>query len=284
MKPRMKFSEVCAAGLDALKRGGVEDASFDCSCLFFDVFGVKRAQLILHDGEAPPEKTGEFIEKIDLRVHGTPLQYLLGKWDFYDMTFFVGEGVLIPRPETETLVELALEQLRGKKGLNVFDLCAGSGCIGLTLAKKCPDCTFYLVDVSPKALGYARRNKELHGLDNVRIIEYDIRGGSDGLGLSELPDMIVSNPPYVPAGEIPNLQKEVRFEPKLALDGGEDGMDFYPVLAEKWIAKMPQGGFAAVECGEGQAEKIADSFRIFGETSIVPDPFGVPRFVAVTKT
>lgn len=279
----MKLSDVCDAGLKALKIGGVEDASFDCSCLFHDVFGLKRAELFLRDGEAAQEQIDEFVSKINQRVHGRPLQYILGKWDFYDMTFFVGEGVLIPRPETETLVELALNRLRGKKGLNVFDLCTGSGCIGLTLAKKCPDCAFYLVDVSPKALDFARRNKELHALDNVKIIEYDIRNGFDGLGLSVQPDVIVSNPPYVPAAEIPGLQKEVRYEPKLALDGGADGLDFYPVIAEKWIAGMAKGAFAAVECGEGQAEEIRRVFSEYGDPAVVPDVFGAQRFVTVTR-
>ena len=177
----MKLSDVCDAGLKALKVGGVEDASFDCSCLFYDVFGVKRAELFLRDGEARQDKIDEFVSKINMRVHGRPLQYILGKWDFYDMTFFVGEGVLIPRPETETLVELALAHIGERKGLRVFDLCTGSGCIGLTLAKKCPDCDFTLLDISPEALSYAEKNRAACAAENVRIAEYDIRLGFEGL-------------------------------------------------------------------------------------------------------
>ncbi|MBQ6021055.1 MAG: peptide chain release factor N(5)-glutamine methyltransferase [Clostridia bacterium] len=280
----MKLSEVCAAGLDALKRGGVEDASFDCSCLFSDVFGMKRAELFLHDGEAPREKTDEFIEKIDMRVHGRPLQYILGKWDFYDMTFFVGEGVLIPRPETETLVDIALSFIGERKGLRIFDLCTGSGCIGLTLAKKCPDCSFTLIDISPTALSFAEKNRSEYGLENVSIAAYDIRDGFEETFFSDRPDVILSNPPYVPSGEIASLQKEVRCEPSLALDGGESGLGYYHVIADKWLPYLGKYGFAAVECGEGQAERISALFSPFGETCVVRDAFGAYRFVTVNAS
>ncbi|MBQ6164024.1 MAG: peptide chain release factor N(5)-glutamine methyltransferase [Clostridia bacterium] len=279
----MKLSDVCDAGLKALKVGGVEDASFDCSCLFYDVFGVKRAELFLRDGEARQDKIDEFVSKINMRVHGRPLQYILGKWDFYDMTFFVGEGVLIPRPETETLVELALAHIGERKGLRVFDLCTGSGCIGLTLAKKCPDCDFTLLDISPEALSYAEKNRAACAAENVRIAEYDIRLGFEGLDTDDRPDVILSNPPYVPSGELPGLQREVRREPLLALDGGESGLDLYPVIAEKWLPWLSDGGFAAVECGEGQAETIASLFSPCADAEIVADVFGTERFVTLRK-
>lgn len=279
----MRLSDVCDAGLKALKAGGVEDASFDCSCLFYDVFGVRRAELFLRDGEAEQAKIDEFVSKIAMRAHGRPLQYILGKWDFYDMTFFVGEGVLIPRQETETLVDLTLAFIGGRKGLHLIDLCTGSGCVGLTLAKHCPDCCFTLIDVSPKALSYAEKNRAAYGLENVRVLEYDIREGFDEKRCGRKPDAVVANPPYVPTGELAGLQKEVRHEPALALDGGEAGLDLYPVLAEKWLPFLAEDGFAAAECGEGQAAAVAGMFSPCGETEIVSDVFGVQRFVVLQK-
>ena len=278
----MTLNEVFASGLAALQAAGIADADFDCACLFEDVFHLKKTALLLAaDRQADAAAVSAFDEKIRARAAGRPLQYILGTWDFYDMSFLVGEGVLNPRPETETLVETALELMRGRQGLQVFDLCTGSGCIGLTLAAKRPDCRFYLIDISADALRYAEKNRARYGLENVTILRGDIRRGFTHWQNCAAPDMILSNPPYIAAAELPFLQSEVQREPSLALDGGADGLDFYRVIAEHWLPHLKKDGFAMVECGEAQATRIAAMFAaVRGNARISRDVFGVERFVS----
>lgn len=264
-----------------LREAGIEDARFDCDCLFEQVFERKRPALFLRDDtEAAPPDAERFFALIDRRCAGEPLQYILGSWDFYDRTFFVGSGVLIPRPETETLVDIAAEFLRRSGARAVFDLCTGSGCIGLTLASHFPDSRFYLFDISETALAFAERNREKYALTNVRLFRCDI---ADGYPISErlpAPDILLSNPPYVPTGELSGLQRELSFEPPNALDGGEDGLVFYRILAEKWLPYLEAGGLIAVETGEGQTPAVRRLFEPFlAAVECRTDLFGVERFV-----
>lgn len=283
----MTFSEVYASGVSLLKKSKIDDAQFDCSCLFEKAFGVNHGERLLNGNkDADAEKTEYFFSLVKERAKHTPLQYILGEWDFYDLTFAVGPGVLIPRRETEKLCEIAFEYLDLKKSNSViFDLCCGSGCIGLTVAAHYPNCRVVLADISDDALHYSKVNREKYGFDNVHILKYDICDGYDSTAfLSLTPDIILSNPPYIRNADIESLQPEVLREPITALDGGSDGLDFYRVLAEKWTGILKPDGIFAVETGENQTDCIADLLSdSLDDIKVIKDCCGTERFVKARK-
>jgi len=248
---------------------------FDALCLAEKAFGLGKTDLRLRS-EQDVNPT-EYFALVDRRAAGEPLQYILGEWEFYGLTFAVGPGVLIPRPETEMLVDVALEFLRGKENPVVYDLCAGSGCVGLSIAHHCPNAKVYLVELSDEALPYLRQNAKPY--PNAEIIKADVLNSAFSIQHSAL---ILANPPYVESGEIAGLSQEVRHEPRMALDGGADGLAFYRALAEKWLPALAPGGLLACECGEGQARAISDLFAPW-ETSIVKDFSGIDRVVTARR-
>ncbi len=236
-----------------------DSPEFEVTCIFEDLLNIPKNKIHISQDLVSNEQI-EIVNKVILRrKNGEPLQYILGKWDFYDMTFYVGEGVLIPRPETELLVDFALEKLKDKNSPVIYDLCAGSGCIGLTLAHHIKDATVYLLEKEEGALKYLLQNKEKYNLTNAIIIKGDLFS----VDFNEIPmaDIILSNPPYIPTCEIKDLQKEVHFEPLSALDGGNDGLIFYRCLADKWISRINHNGFLAMECGDGQSSDIINLFN-----------------------
>jgi len=249
---------------------------FDALCLAEKAFGLRKTELRLRS-EQQIDPTVYFA-LTERRRAGEPLQYILGEWEFYGLTFSVGPGVLIPRPETEMLVAIAVEYLSDIPGgpqatPTVFDLCAGSGCVGFALAHHCPNAKVYLIELSEKALPYLRRNAASY--PNAEIISADILNCQ----LSNIKcQLILSNPPYVKSDEISALSAEVRQEPRMALDGGADGLGFYRVLAEKWLPSLAPGGLLACECGEGQAGAIAAMFAPYS-TEILKDFNGIERVV-----
>ncbi len=270
--------------VSALRLAGNLDAPFDARCLVEKAFGMDRTALALHGEEAPTrEKRDRFFSLLRRRASGEPLQYLLGEWPFLDESYEIGPGVLIPRPETELLVQTALHLMEQLEQPVVFDLCAGSGCIGLSLAKRRPDAQVYLLEKSPAAYEYLCRNGARLALHNAHWQSGDVLEGFTLSGFPT-PHVIVSNPPYIEAGEIAGLQREVLWEPRMALDGGADGLLFYRALARKWLPFLPAGGLIAVECGEGQAKKIQSIFctqHIQAQT--FEDYNGIPRIVAGRK-
>lgn len=226
-----------------------------------------------------------FVSLVEKRATGYPLQYILGEWDFYGNIFSVNEGVLIPRNETEQIAFEACQFLKGKKNRVVFDLCSGSGCIGLSVAVNNPQCEVYLFDISPEALECSRRNMNNLSLDNVKIFDYDIFHGLKKTGLPN-PDVILSNPPYVTREEFMTLQTEIFYEPERAIVCEGDGLDFYRCICEKWLPYLNDGGFFMLESGEEQPSQIVDIMKNSKEFSIdkynvmcCDDMYGVCRFV-----
>ena len=273
----MTAFELCRKATALLEGADVPDASFDARLLVESVCGIPRGEFFLQRGnDVTDEQIREAEALCAKRALGVPLQYLLGSWEFCGRSFAVGEGVLIPRPETEELAALALSRMKTLKNPVVFDLCAGTGCIGITVKHERPDAGVYLIEKSADAIGFIETNKIRHGFgSSVVSVRHDIFGGFPRF--LPKPDVIISNPPYIPTGELDSLQNEVRREPSMALDGGEDGLDFYRILAEKWLPHLNANGFIAVECGEGQAEEIAS---LFGDGSeIIKDFYGAERFV-----
>ena len=189
---------------------------------------------------------------LDRRAAGEPVQYILGAADFMGLRFEVTPDVLIPRQDTETLAEAALIDLRGRPGgPALLDLCAGSGCVGLSLASLAPDARVTLSDISREALDVVKRNAHALG---VRV---ELRHGDlfAAVGRDRF-DVIASNPPYIPRQQLSELQREVRFEPQLALDGGADGLDFYRRIAQDAGSHLNAGGSIYLEVGVGQAEAV----------------------------
>lgn len=275
----MTAEQVLRTAAEKLRAAQMENASFDASCLVENITGLSRTKIMLCDDDIADEQA-ELVERAVLRrISGEPLQYILGEWDFFGRTFEVGEGVLVPRPETELLVELALEKLRNVRYPVVFDLCAGSGCVGLTIAAERPDAHVWLFEKYDEAFHYLKRNIEKLGLTNVQAVQYDITLGCDDK-ISETPDLIVSNPPYLRTDELDGLSTEVMHEPVTALDGGADGIDFYRIIASRWLPNVNKHGGIIFECDPSQTLEIADMLMPYAmRVKIVTDIFGLQRAV-----
>ena len=275
----MTAEQVLRTAAEKLRAAQIENASFDASCLVENITGLSRTKIMLCDDDIADEQA-ELVERAVLRrISGEPLQYILGEWDFFGRTFEVGEGVLVPRPETELLVELALEKLRNVRYPAVFDLCAGSGCVGLTIAAERPDAHVWLFEKYDEAFHYLKRNIKKLGLTNVQAVQHDITLGYDDK-ISETPDLIVSNPPYLRTDELDGLSTEVMYEPATALDGGKDGVDFYRIIASRWLPNVNKHGGIIFECDPSQTLKIADMLMPYAmRVKIVTDIFGLQRAV-----
>lgn len=278
-----KIGEVYRDAIDKLKNAEIESPAYDAKVLFETVFSLKYADIIVSPDMDYDENLIEKLDKmLDRRIAGEPLQYIIGEWEFMGFTFKVGEGVLIPRPETELLVEYTEEKLDGVYRPVVYDLCSGSGCIGLSVKKLLPSARVFMVEKSDDALAYLNRNRE--ALDLTRetaVVKGDITLGYEKFSSLPRPDVILSNPPYIRTGDISSLQQEVLHEPKMALDGGADGLEFYRCLAEKWLPYINDGGYIAVECGEDQADDILEMFMPYCEQVDVLNDFANIRRVVI---
>lgn len=257
MLPLNKYLREAAAKLET---AGVENAANEAKWMLEAAAGIQAGRLIYSDTVLSPAAEEKFASFIEERCTGRPVQYILGEWDFYGRTFSVGEGVLIPRPETELLVDFALDYLGGGTGQVVYDLCAGSGCIGLTVAAECPGSRVFLAEKSQDAFAYLRRNAQRIAPDAV-LLECDVLAGAPE-DTGEI-NLLLSNPPYIPEAEIPSLQREVGFEPAMALDGGKDGLEFYRAICEKWLPRVANGGLVAFECAEDQTGAVASLLTPF---------------------
>lgn len=279
----MTVNELYIIGKKKLSESGIEDLEFDSRCLLEFCMGFGTTEFLLSRNNAVDSETEkEYFRLIERRTTGEPLQYILGKWEFMGFPFYVGEGVLIPRPETELLVDFAVDFLKDKKNPIVFDLCSGSGCIAISVARLVKNARVFAVEKSSEAFGYLKKNISLNSTDNVTALNGDI---FDKKTLCDVtPDLILSNPPYIRSEDIKTLQLEVRKEPVMALDGGDDGYDFYRELADNWLVRLSDSGAIAVECAEDQTETISEIFGRFGKNiSVINDLSGLPRIVTANK-
>jgi len=226
------------------------------------------------------EKVGGLLAR---RLAGEPLAYIIGSWEFYGIPIEVTRDVLIPRMDTEVLVGQAIAMAKWlPAGSRVLDLCCGSGCVGLAIAKSLPQVKVVMVDVSPEAMKVSRANVVLNKLTSrVTCAVVDAKRSPPYSLLGEF-DLIVSNPPYIPTGDIAWLDDTVRnHEPVLALDGGPDGLDFYRLIASEWKKILKPEGAFLFECGVDQAADVADIFITNGMTRIIRcrDTLGIERVV-----
>jgi release factor glutamine methyltransferase len=239
-----------AAGIAA------RDAGFDADLLASRTLGCDRAQLVarLRD-EEPSGFERQFVPLVERRARREPMAYILGACEFWSMTFEVTPDVLIPRPETELIVEEAMRVFRYRTPATIFDVCTGSGCLAVALATEFPLASIVATDISEAALGVALRNAARHGVDlRIRFERADMLSGIDARA-----DLIVCNPPYVPVGDAPGLMPEVTdFEPHVALFAGRDGLDGYRALLPMAAARLGPGGKLIVEVGYDQDRRVAD--------------------------
>lgn len=257
----MTISELYKEIKAELASGGVESCEFEAEQLL-RAFGFDKLAIITDPERLVSEDiSAEIKERAARRLAREPLQYILGEWEFYGLPFRVGAGVLIPRADTETLVDVALEFLksRGVNSRRTLDLCAGSGCIGIALAKLA-NADVTSVEKSREAFDYLKKNAALNSA-SITAVPGDARGEQNAPGEF---DLIVCNPPYLTAEDMRSLQKEVRFEPEAALFGGEDGLSFYRQLIPKYSKKLKPGGMLAVEIGKGQESAVCELFRKSG--------------------
>lgn len=255
---------------EILPEGSFDDSDIDW--IFAEATGKSRAEaktLKLIGGEEE-KKALAFAEE---RKTGRPLQYVFGYTEFYGRRIFVGEGVLVPRPETELLAERAVKISAGKK---VLDLCCGSGAVGIAVKAE-TDAEVWASDVSEEALAYARRNADENGTE-IRFVKSDLFSDLDGTF-----DVIVSNPPYIPTDDIGKTDTEVRdHEPRLALDGGPDGLDFYRRIIPEALSRLNPGGVLLLEAGIGEAEAVRELLEGAGfkEMEIIKDLSGTDRIIS----
>ena len=277
----MTLNEVYLKGKNILKNAKIDSFAFDAMKIFEFCFNFDRQDIILYrNTEAEPKKVLNFFELINQRANGRPLQYILGNWNFMDSTFTVGEGVLIPRDDTEVLVNEVLAQISTTKAPQILDLCAGAGTISISLAQKRDDAKIFAAELSDIALKYLKMNINLNEVKNVTQIKLDVLFATNKLNFEKF-DVIVSNPPYIPTVDLNSLQKEVLYEPKMALDGGDDGLKFYRAIAKNWSRFLKKTGCICVEIGIGQANNVVDIFKCanFKNIRVKKDLNGIERVI-----
>ena len=265
-----------------LRLAGVQASTLEARELVCFAAGKTRQQLV-RDGQlyVPPVVEEQVRDLVRRHLAGEPVAYLIGEWEFYGLPLDIDRQVLIPRADTETLVDCALPFLRENPGSRVLDLCTGSGCVGLAVASQVPDCRVTLGDLSEGALRICRQNIRRNDLsDRVAPLQMNaMEAPPSRLGIY---DCILCNPPYIPSGDIAGLDASVRdYEPHGALDGGEDGLDFDRAVGSLWRGALRTGGMLLFEVGIGQADDVLRIMRSFGfgDLEITPDPAGIPRVV-----
>ena len=269
-----------------LKRAGDEEATQSARELVCSAAGKTREELV-RDGAlyAPPEVEQAARRLVRRHLSGEPVAYLIGEWEFYGLPLDISPAVLIPRPDTEVLVTKLIDAARMRESCRILDLCAGSGCIGLAAAANLPNARVLLGEIDDEALKVCRQNIRRSALTGrVTSMKVDARE-KPARSLGEF-QFIVSNPPYIPSRDVDALDPSVReHEPRLALDGGADGLDFYRVICEKWRDALSEDGMLFFEVGIGQADQVLRIMRSggFGDIQIVKDLNDIPRVVYGTR-
>jgi release factor glutamine methyltransferase len=281
----MKALELLRTAKESLERSSIEDASREAETIIAHCLKTVRATLYRDNPEIPEDLATKINSLVKRRATREPLQYILGYIDFLGLKIKVGQGVLIPRPETELLAEEAVKIISNFKfqilNFKILDLCTGSGCLALSLAKELPDIEVYGIDTSDSALKYANENAELNMIKNVTFLKGSLFEPVKGLTF----DLIVSNPPYIRSNDIKDLQPEIKgWEPQDALDGGADGLDYYKLIIHAVKNHLNEGGYLMLELGINQADAVKRMAENAGLKDIIfiKDYAGIDR-ILVTK-
>ena len=277
------YNDIYLSTRNLLRQNGVEAYSLEARVLVASAAG-KTVQQLLRDINlyTTAEVENRVLDYAARRLKGEPVAYITGSWEFYGLPLTITPDVLIPRMDTEVLVDAVKEILTGyKMDARVLDLCCGSGCITCAIARELPATKLVAVDLSASALEVCRKNVTDHKFNaRVLCIQADATS-SPPLGIGSF-DVIVSNPPYIASGEIPGLDRSVRdYEPIWALDGGEDGLRFYKAIIKYWKSILRPGGFLVFEVGEGQAKAVSEMLMSagFSRTATRKDTQGIDRVV-----
>ncbi len=270
---------------DYFQKHGIEEPRLDAEILLGHVLGKSRIYLYTEVKQIVDRaELSAYKELIQKRVAGFCAAVLVGKREFMGLSFVVNEHVLVPRPDTEAWLETIIERYRNLPNISLLDLGTGSGAIAVSFLTFCKEARAVAVDCSEEALAVARENGTAAGVD--KRIEWRCGDFLQAVGSEEIFDVILSNPPYIPSAEIETLAPEVRHEPKTALDGGADGLDFYRILAKDAAAHLKEGGLLAVEVGAGEAPAVAALFAenpALSAAEILCDYGGIERAVCVRK-
>ena len=277
----MTVNEFKTKAINALSKI-TDNPRFETEQLLMWALGVNKNELLMKRRESlSAAKISQLSKALERRLEREPLQYICGEWDFFGLRMFCGKGCLIPRPETEMLAEYAIKML--PRGGHLLDLCTGSGCISVSVLNNRPDVTATAVDISEKALKYARKNAEYHGITPERL-EFVCCDILDFVPI-QIPDVIVSNPPYIKTDDIPKLEPEVLHEPYIALNGGHDGLEFYKIIACRYQKYLKDNGCILLEVGYDIAREVNAIFHSKKfTTKLVTDTFGIERVCCAVKT
>jgi release factor glutamine methyltransferase len=296
----MRALETIQSARELLEISGLNDADREAELIVSHCLGIDRLHLYKEDPDIPENILFQIYEYLRRRAAREPLQYILGYTEFHGLKIKVGPGVLIPRPETELLVEEALRILRNigkgkgteKKSDNtkILDLCTGSGCIALALAREFPNAEVYGTDISEVAISYAEENARINDINNVEFLRGSLFKPFEKLSapghLSFKAGLIISNPPYIKRDEIRNLQPEITdWEPGEALNGGEDGLDYYKMLIPEAGNYLKDNGYLVLEIGIGQSDEVkcmAENAD-FQDIIVIRDYSGIERILIANK-
>ena len=274
----MTIKQAITKGMIMLKSNNVESPKLKARLLLQYVLDKPRQYIIVYDNkEIDKQQQWQYFVNIEKLTKGIPLQHITHRQEFMKMDFFVDENVLIPRPDTEILVEEVIKIAQKYNSPRILDLCTGSGAIAISLKKFVPNADITAVDISEKALEIAQKNAE--NLEaKINFVKSNLFDKLDNKKF----DIIVSNPPYIRKDEIKKLSEEVQKEPKIALDGGEDGLDFYRIIAEQAINYLKTGSFLCFEIGYNQKNdviKIIEDEQNYKNTYCKKDLYGNDRII-----
>lgn len=245
-----------------LQAAGIEDYVFEAKQIIKHITGLSATQILTqYNNKLSLFQENNLTALLRQREIRYPLQYIFGEWDFYGRPFYVGPGVLVPRADTETLVEAVLENLKEKEAPEILDLCAGSGCIGITLAKEKENSKVLMVEKFDEAIRYTKRNIERNSAFNAEVEKGDI---FESAFSDKKYDIIVSNPPYIPQTEMDEISPETKFEPETALLAEDEGMQFYKAITENYKNSLKENGVIAFEVGINQSARVAEILKTQG--------------------
>lgn len=267
-----------------LSEAGIENARYEAAEIIASACNKGRSFVLTHGDAVLAEHRLRWLDDcLARRISGEPLQYVLGQWEFYSQLIHTGKGVLVPRQDTEVLVDKVLEFIENREEPKVLDLCSGSGCIAIAVARTDTRADVTAVELYDEAMHYLDRNIDFHRIpQRVHARKYDVMTApDDSFGKY---DVIVSNPPYIQTDKLADLQIEVKSEPLTALDGGADGCDFYRSIAANWAGLLKDDGIIAVEIGYDIADAVCAIFEAAGFTAEVhKDLTGNDRVVIARK-
>lgn len=267
-----------------LESAGIKDYVFEAKQIIMHITGFTPAQILTdYNKQLTQFQENNLTALIHQRQVHYPLQYIFGTWEFYGRPFKVGVGVLIPRADTETVVESAINELKEEENPEILDLCAGSGCMGITLAAEIPTSKVTMVEKYDEAIRYAQDNIELNNVSNATAIKGDVF--DTPTFPNETFDMIVSNPPYIPESEMKYCSPEVKFEPQTALLANDGGLEFYKAIIKNYTPCLKKGGKFCFEVGFKQSGEVSEILKANGflDIKIKNDLNGIGRCVIGTK-